>query len=147
MQHNFTAVQSCVQVQSWQDTSASWGCATWFWPCLTPTTTMGSPRASCTAVPVFRFAASKMMLVLQHKGCASKEACLPSMQSLTENLHLPQLFLPEGKAANAICPVQVANNDSSRGVTPEMVVQEVSLILACCVPDLQAHKCSSCYHN
>lgn len=55
-----------------------------------------------------------------------------------ENLHLPQLFLPEGKAAHAICPLQVANNDSSCGVTPEKVVQEVSLIFSCCVPDLQA---------
>ena len=63
-----------------------------------------------------------------------------------QNLHLPQLFLPEGKAADAICHVQVANNDRSCGVTPEKIVQEVSLIFSCCVPDLQADKGSRCYH-
>lgn len=49
-----------------------------------------------------------------------------------------QLLLPERKAADAICSVQVADDDSSRSIAPEGTVQQVSLIFSCCVPDLQA---------
>ena len=34
-----------------------------------------------------------------------------------------QLLLPEGKAADAICSVQIADNDSSTGIAPEGTVQ------------------------
>ena len=55
-----------------------------------------------------------------------------------------QLVLPECKAADAVCSVQIADNDSSRGIAPERNVQQVSLIFSCCVPDLQAGEHLTC---
>lgn len=61
-------------------------------------------------------------------------------EKLWSHLHLMHLLLPEVQAVGAIWLMQVADNDCSCCIAPEMTVQQVSLSFSCCVPNLQAKK-------
>ena len=51
--------------------------------------------------------------------------------------HLVHFVLPETKSAGTVFLKKIADNDGTTSIAPELAVQEVSLLLTCCVPDLQ----------
>lgn len=51
---------------------------------------------------------------------------------------LVQFVLPKVKGADAVCLQEIANYNCSCSIAPEKAVQKVSLLLACCIPDLQS---------